>query len=276
MKGSLCLSLALVVGLSSCNNLKSTSDNHQENATAVAVPSFQNKGHELVYNMVQKVGDFNKLLQKHDVTYTNSYQTPDGKTDVSNEKYIFSGELSYGKLDRHERTFPELEGTIEQGYDGSDYWFKHNGVSLDNEKIIQRVRFSRPTNFYWFAMMQKLLDPGITYVYIGEKVIKGNAYDVVKIAFESNDNKPKDTYQLYINKKTNLVDQFLFTVVDYGKTDPMLMQLEYVNVDGILIPAKRKYKSSDWDAIETDKPWIMVNWTNIKFSNDLTVEDFKK
>ena len=42
---------------------------------------FENKGHELVYNMVQKVGDYNKLFDKKDVTYTYTYQTPDGKTD---------------------------------------------------------------------------------------------------------------------------------------------------------------------------------------------------
>jgi hypothetical protein len=73
-----------------------------------------------------------------------------------------------------------------------------------------------------------------------------------------------------------LVDLFLFTVVDFGRTDPMLMKMEYETIDGILIPTKRKYKASDWDAIETKEPWILVNWTNIKFNNQLSRSEFKK
>ena len=66
--------------------------------------SFENKGHELVYEMVQKVGNYSKLAEKKDVVYTYKYQTPDGKTDLSTEKYIFDGELSYGAYEQHERT----------------------------------------------------------------------------------------------------------------------------------------------------------------------------
>jgi len=87
--------------------------------------NFQNKGHELVYNMVQKVGDYHKLSEKKDVVYTYTYQTPDGKTDISTEKYIFDGEISYGRYDKHQRVFADLEGTIEQCYDGKEFWLKH-------------------------------------------------------------------------------------------------------------------------------------------------------
>ncbi|WP_366185774.1 hypothetical protein [Flavobacterium ovatum] len=276
MKSTLCLGLVCLVALSGCRNAQKEASKEKEDVTAVVAPNFQNKGHELVYKMVQKVGDYNKLLQKQDVVYTYTYQTPDGKTDFSTEKYLFDGELSYGLLKQHERTLPELDGTIEQGYDGAEYWIKHNGAELQDPAIVKRAVFSRATNFYWFAMMQKLLDPGIKYQYVGEKISNGIGYDVVKIDFESNDNKPKDTYQLYINQQTNLVDQFLFTVVDFGKIDPMLMKLEYENVEGILIPTKRKYKASNWDALETKDPWILVNWTNIKFNNQLTRAEFKK
>jgi hypothetical protein len=63
------MSLVIVV-LSSCNNLKSVAKKQQEKTNTVVVPNFQNKGHELVYKMVQKVGDYNKLQQKQDVVYT--------------------------------------------------------------------------------------------------------------------------------------------------------------------------------------------------------------
>lgn len=255
----------------------SCADNSQSDKQKEATPTFQNKGHELVYKMVEKAGNYNTLLQKEDVVYTYTYQTPDGKADVSTEKYIFDGELSYGAYRQHERTFPDLAGEIEQGSDGNEYWLKHNGKVVNEANRLKRVAFNRPTNFYWFTMIQKLLDPGLKYDYLGEQKINSIDYDIVKVSFTSNDNKPTDIYQLYINKKTSLVDQFLFTVADFGKMEtPNLMKLQYEKIDGLLIPAKREYKKSTWKADVSVEPWIKVNWSNIKFNNQLKIEDFKK
>jgi len=243
----------------------------------IETPKFHNKGHELVYDMVQKVGNYSKLAEKKNVQYTYTYQTPDGKTDISQERYIFDGELSYGKYTTHERTLSQLEGTIEQGYDGKEYWLRHNGNIITEEAALKRVAFNRPTNYYWFTMMQKLLDPGLIYDYLGDKTIDDVKYQVVKVSFTSPDDKPTDIYQLYINSSTQLVDQFLFTVADFGKMEvPNLMQMEYEDVDGILIPTKRKYKQSTWDAEISDKPWVSVMWSDIKFDTGLTKADFKK
>lgn len=239
--------------------------------------SFQNQGHELIYKMVNKVGNYEKLLSKKDVIYTYTYKTPDGKSDISTEKYIFDGELSYGLYEHHERTLPELEGKMEQGFDGSEYWLKHNGNVLTDDNYLKRVKFNRPTNFYWFAMFQKLLDPSLNYEHLGEKEINGKGYDIVKITFANSGDKPTDIYQIYINKKTNLIDQFLFTVADFGVMEtPFLMKLDYEEVDELLIPVKRQYKKSDWDAKVSEEPWIDVTWSNIKFNNGLTKERFKK
>ncbi|MBP0902503.1 DUF6503 family protein [Mariniflexile gromovii] len=239
--------------------------------------TFNNKGQELIYNMVEKVGDYKTLLKKKDVVYTYTYQTPDGKTDVSTEKYLFKGELSYGAYHKHERTFPDLKGLIEQGYDGSEYWLKNNGEIITDSIRLKRVAFNRPTNFYWFAMFQKLMDPGVNYEYIGEKTIDNTSYDVVKITFQSIDDKPTDIYQVYINKETLLVDQFLFTVADFGVMEiPNLMKLEYEEIDGMLIPTKRQYKKSTWNADVSEEPWIHVTWSDIKFNNGLIISDFEK
>ena len=276
MRILLTLCITAIFTLSSCkqNIKKSTKD-----AASVAATSnieFKNKAHQLVYQTVEKIGNYSKLSSKKDVIYTYTYKTPDGKTDTSTEKYIFNNELSYGLYTKHERTLTHLTGNIEQGYDGKEFWLKNNGEIILDSIALKRVAFNRPTNFYWFTMIQKLLDPGVNYEYVKEEIIDTVKYDIVKITFNSKDNKPKDIYQLYINKNTKLIDQFLFTVVDFGKTDPFLMKLQYENVDGILIPTKRKYKNSNWNAEVTDKPWIFVNWTNIKFNNGIKITDFKK
>ncbi|WP_347373109.1 DUF6503 family protein [Aequorivita sp. Q41] len=279
MKIKLLVGIALSVSLFSCKNdthSHNTQTQPQADTTEISAPKFDNKGHELVYNMVQKVGDMAKLHSKKNVIYTYTYQTPDGKTDISKEKYLFDGELSYGAYEKHERTLPDLEGLIEQGYDGTEFWLKHNGEIVNDDKLLKPVAFNRPTNFYWFTMMQKLLDDGLFYEYVGEKTINNKPYNVVKVTFETTDAKPKDIYQLYINKETDLVDQFLFTVADFNKMDPLLMEVTYENIDGLLLPTKRKYKNSNWDAVVTDQPWILVNWSDITFNNELTKADFKK
>lgn len=235
----------------------------------------EDKAYQLVEKMVKKVGDYKTLQKKKDVIYSYSYITPDGKYDQSIEKYIFDGELSYGEYITHQRTFNDLKGTIEQGYDGSEYWLKHKGEIIDNENRLKRVAFNRPTNFYWFTMMQKLLDPGLKYEYLGE--VKDGNYDIVKVSFESQSGKPTDIYQLYINKKTSLVDHFLFTVADFNLVEvPFIMVLDYEKIDGLYIPTKRKYKKSTWDAKITKDPWIEVKWTNIRFNNNLSKEEFNK
>lgn len=264
-----CTTLALSILILSCGSRVTSNLQSETN------PVFQNKGHELVYKMVKVVGDYNVLKQKKDVVYTYTYQTPDGKSDVSTEKYIFDGELSYGMYKKHERTFPDLEGTIEQGYDGKEYWLKHNGTIMEDSTRLKRVAFSRPTNFYWFAMLPKLLDPNLKYEYLGTKSINTLTYDIVKVTFSSSNNKPTDIYQLYINRQTSLVDQFLFTVADFGVMEiPNLMRLKYEIVDGVIIPSTREYKKSNWNADVSDEPWISVNWTNIKFKNKLSKADF--
>lgn len=238
---------------------------------------FENKGHELIYNMVNKVGDYSALLNKKDVVYTYTYQTPNGNSDISTEKYMFNGELSYGLYQHHQRTFPDLEGEIELGYDGHEYWLKHQGKIINDPKRLKKVAFKRPTNFYWFAMFQKLLDPGVNYKFIGKETINETEYNIVKITFTATDGKPTDIYQVYINSKTLLVDQFLFTVADYDVLDtPNLMQLKYEHVDGMWLPTQRQYKKSTWNANVSNEPWIHVTWSDIKFNNGLTKEDFKK
>jgi peroxiredoxin len=269
MKNSILIAM-LIAALYSCQS-------NQPKSKEEAGESFQNKGHELVFDMVQKVGNYNSLIHKKNVQYTSTSIAPDNKTDVSLEMYIFDGELSYGYYKQHESSYPQFEGIVEQGFDGKEYWLKHNGVVLTNEKLLKKVKFKRPTNFYWFAMMQKLLDPNLNYEHLGEKKIENKDYEVVKVSFKSEDNKPTDIYQLYINKKTGLVDQFLFTVADFGRMDiPSLMQLEYEKVDDMLLPVKRRYKKSTWDAEVDDKGWKQVNWSNINFNTAITKEDFKR
>ncbi|GGW60732.1 hypothetical protein GCM10008085_10290 [Winogradskyella epiphytica] len=171
---------------------------------------------------------------------------------------------------------PKLKGEMEQGYNGKDFWIKINGQEVSETEAIEAVTFTRKTNFYWFAMMQKLLDPGINYDYLGQKTIEGDNYEVVKVSFESPESIATDTYQLYINPKTQLVDQFLFTVVSKEVTDPLLMRVNYEQIDGVYLTTYRKYTKSDWEANVINDTWVEELSKNIKFNQNLNKDLFNK
>lgn len=263
--------------LSACGNneiKKKEINKETEIKQEVKTIEFQNKGHELIYKMTQKTGDYQDLLNLKDVVFKYTYRTPDQKEDVSTESYIFNGELSHGDYIKHERTLPELEGKMQQAYNGSDFWITINGKEVKTDNAIEGTTFTRKTNFYWFAMMQKLLDPNINYDYLGQKNAEGKLYDLVKITFNTENDVPSDIYQVYINPETHLIDQFLFTVVSKKVTDPILMRVTYNDVQGILIPTYRKYTKSDWEANVLNDVWVEEITEDIKFNQNLEVALF--
>ena len=254
--------------LTSCGN-KEAKTKETTKTVDVLMPEFQNKGHELVYKMTQETGSYQDLLNLKDIVFNYTYRTPDQKEDVSIESYIFNGELSHGTYLKHERTLPNLKGKMQQGYNGKDFWVKIDGQEITDSSAIESVTFTRKTNFYWFAMMQKLLDPGINYEYLRQDNVEGKLYDIVKITFNAADDVASDTYQLYINPETHLVDQFLFTVVSKNVTDPILMRVKYENVEGILLTTYRKYTKSNWEANVLKDAWVEEITKDIKFNQNL-------
>ena len=261
--------------LTACGN-KEVKTKEITKTVEIQTPEFQNKGHELIYKMTQETGSYQDLLKLKDIVFNYTYRTPDLKEDVSIESYIFEGELSHGTYLKHERTLPDSNGKMEQGYNGKDFWLKMDGQDITDSAAIESVKFTRKTNFYWFAMMQKLLDPGINYEYLGQDDKEGKLYDIVKITFNSADDVASDTYQLYINPKTHLVDQFLFTVVSKNVTDPILMRVKYENVEGIMLTTYRKYTQSDWQANVLKDAWIEEITKDIKFNQNLNKTFFNK
>lgn len=233
---------------------------------------------ELVVKMLEKTGDYNKLKSLIDVQYIYTQRdNVSGGEDVSTERYIFDGELSWAKYLKHtNHVFADKQGVVIQGYDGKESWVTIDGQLLDDPQANKIADFLRKTNFYWFAMMHKLLDPGLNYIYEGTKNINEIEYDLVKITFDSGVGDISDTYILYINTNTNLVDQFLFTVMDFNISEPYMMKVDYEQIDGVMLPVRRKYAKSNWNGDILEDSWGEEIMTDIKFSNNFKREDFDK
>ena len=114
-------------------------------------------------------------------------------------------------------------------------------------------------------MFFKLLDEGVHQEFIGAKKIQNKEYNLVKISFGEKVGDAQDTYVLYINKETKLIDQFLFTITAFGVTEPNLMRFDYEVIDGIKIPTKRNYIKSNWDGEIIGTVPAVTTWENITF-----------
>jgi len=243
--------------------------------SAPQVIGAQQDARTLVERVVRTAGGLEGLRARRDVEFTYITRQPDGTERVSLERYVFDGELSWGRYGEAGRT-PEGVSQVTQGYDGSRTWVTHDGAPVEDPEVIRRADFSRKTNYYWFAMMFKLIDPGVNHEYLGTRTVEGVEYDVVRMTFGESVGDVQDTYVLYINPWTHLVDQFLYTVMDFGITEPSLKKVTYRNVDGLMLPVRRIYTQSNWDGDVLGDGWSEQIMQDIELDNGFEREMFER
>nr|WP_288979512.1 DUF6503 family protein [uncultured Allomuricauda sp.] len=227
---------------------------------------------EMIRETVEATGGKENFYKLKNVNYDIEYRTPPGDnsiTFVGHETYVFDGELSLGEYSKQ-----TISGASEEGYNGKEFWVKIDGKISHNEQTNGVARFLRKTNYYWFAMFFKLLDEGVVYEKLTGQEVNGKVYDRIKITFENNVGDTQDTYILYRNKETKLIDQFLFTITGFGITEPNLMTYDWQTIEGIKIPKNRKYIKADWDGNVLGKQHTITNWTNIQFNTDIDISIF--
>ena len=266
------LSTILIFG---CSNRKDQEENTQTaNNTQSKAP--MSKAEKIITEMVDEIGGQNALKDLFDVEYTYIYESPEGHRDVSKERYIFDGELSWAEyLERSDKMMPNYQGTIIQSYNGDSTVTTVDGKQVDTPEINKRSDFLRKTNFYWFVMNFKLLDPGVNLKYNGVRLYNGINYEMVEVNFDEQTGDVQDKYLLYINPNTKLIDQFLFTVKDYGLEQPFMMRVKYEEIEGVKLTTYREYALSNWDGDIVQDQWTKEWSEDISFNNGFTVDDFR-
>ncbi len=263
-----------VLFLVSCNEEKKKTAENSNEETVVKI----DEAKELVREMVAKAGSMKKLRALKDVEYTYTFYNAMSDTrDISTERYIFDGELSWAKYDHHEAyVYAKEKGTVIQSQNGTDIWVSFDGELKKEAKDIGLTKFLREANYYWFTMMPKLLDNGLVYELMEDRVVDEVAYKIVKITFNARIGAVQDDFVLYINPKTDLVDQFLFTVKGTKLPSPMLMKVKYDIVDGIYLMTKRKVYKANWEGVIEGTPLLEQYSENIKFNNGFTAAIFEQ
>ncbi len=271
------------VGLStSCNDASyksSPNDAEKPVESKEKITYDTNSPRSMLLAMQEACGGVNRLRSLHDVEYDYEYASPDGKKDISKERYIFNNEISWANYTVHEiNVSPELEGNIVQYYDGKNAFVYNNGKPLDDPAIVGTGQFLRMANYMWFNMMFKLTDPGIIYKYEGQEELDGTSFDVVYVTYdpEVTGKEQNDIFILYMNPKSHMVERFKFSLPTFGVMDPVLhAQLTYTEIDGIQIITRRIMTSPSPDGTKM-VPMVDQQVSNVKFNNGFTAEQLSK
>ncbi|WP_394747529.1 hypothetical protein [Spongiimicrobium salis] len=230
---------------------------------------------KIVDNMIKELGGKKTFYGMKNITYDVEYKDPNTPmTLVSKEVYVFEKERSYAEYSKH--SIFSKNGKVTEAYDGENVWIKFDGKISYDKQANSMARFWRKTNYYWFAMFFKLQDEGVNLKHVGTKKIEGRDYDLIKVTFGNDIGDAQDTYILYVNKRTKLVDQLLFTVVAFGIKEPELYKFHYETINGIKIPTERVEISSNWEGEVVGKKWATTYWTNIRFNNNIDMAIFSK
>lgn len=274
--------LTLAFLIASCDSSESgqsaqTDDQNTAHSVETEISEESDPAKQLIMEVVEAVGGQNALWDLKDVEYEYIHRSPDGTENLSTERYIFDGELSWGLYEKQERyDLPDDASQFQQAWDGSVTRASLGSEMLEqDDPLLRRADFTRKTNLYWFAMMHKMLDPGMVYALDEDRKVDGKLYKIVKVGYESGVGDVQDTYVLYINPETKLVDQFLFTVMDFDRTEPLLMRCEYEEVDGALLMTYRKYAPANWAGEVLKDAWTEEISNNIKFNNGFRPIDLK-
>ena len=231
----------------------------------------------LIEKVVEANGGLAAFRALEDVSFEYTFKIGQtSSTDISTERYIFDGELSYAQYSKREAyALPQLAGKHTQFFDGNKTISRIDGETISDQQPAYIGHALRKTNYYWFAMMFKLLDPGVNHKLLPARNENGITYQVVEMTFGENIGEASDRFILYINPETYRVDQFLFTAMGFGVSEPSLMKVSYEKINGIYLTTYRKYASADWDGnVDTDV-WTEQFTKHIRFRNGFTAESIQ-
>ncbi|CAN0528999.1 unnamed protein product, partial [Scytosiphon promiscuus] len=77
-------------------------------------------------------------------------------------------------------------------------------------KFLERGKNIWINDSYWLVMPFKLKDSGVTLKYIGEDSVMNDFSDVLELTFREVGVTPQNKYHVYVDKNSNLVNQWAF------------------------------------------------------------------
>ena len=274
--------LALIFVLASCAEKAKESEKKVDTMKEVSkAPVYNTDNPRTILESVEYAqGGWGDLWNKKDVQYTYKYYNPAmDKADLSTERYIFKDEVSYGDYTKHEiNVLPKDNGDVVQYFNGENTVVMANGKKVEDPKANGVGDFLRKANYFWFVMSYKLNDKATVVTYQGQEDLNNKTYDKVKVTYnpKMTGKMQNDTYILYVNPETKLIDRFFFSLPAMGVKEPVIISdLHYEEINGQMVATKREnYMPSEKGYSE--KPNLVQTLTDISFNNGFNKENITK
>lgn len=234
---------------------------------------------QLLKDVVNASGTWNKLWDQKDVSYTYDYHyAGTEKRDLSTERYLFEGEQSWAKYTQHDiNVAPGMSGEVIQSVVNGKPYVMVGDKMMDDPELLGGTSFLRSANYFWFTMFYKMDNPGVIATSKGRETVNGTAYDVVHVTYDpaKTGKEVNDEYIFYVNPKTKLVDRFFFSLPAMGVDAPViLMELDYEKINGLQVSTTRRVFQPGPDGKLPASPQLVQTLTDIKFNNGFKPADF--
>lgn len=124
-----------------------------------------------------------------------------------------------------------------------------NGTEItDPDELAKQLKRGKGiwiNDSYWLFMPFKLQDPGVTVNYMREDtMIGGKAASVLALTFDNVGNTPNNKYEVYLDKKDNLIKQWAFFKEANQETPPGIWPWDnYQSHNGLMLSSERSDKS---------------------------------
>ncbi|WP_350286703.1 DUF6503 family protein [uncultured Croceitalea sp.] len=270
---------AVLMALVCVTACKEAEKNKSVPTVTTETPSYDSNDVNSILTVVEFAhGGWNDLLKKQDVQYHYEYRMPKrGAADVSTERYIFETESSFGSYVQNDiNAKPKEEGKATHFFNGDSTIVKVDGTEISDERTRTTAQFVRRANYFWFVMPYKLNDKGTIAKYLGREEYKEEVYDKIEITYDPaiTGKTLNDTYILFVNPKTKLIDRFFFSLPFLGISDPVIIaDYSYEEVGGQKLATKRDYFLPNAEGTYGTAPDIEQTISQITFNNGFTNEN---
>ncbi len=202
---------------------------------------------QLVWRSIKAHGGLDRWYENGPIFFRFNYRPLGGQTVRDTYQVVDT----WSARARHELAD---ERAIQFGWDGEKAWVRPADAELDITP-----RFWALTPYYFIGMPFVLADPGVNLEMVGEKMLDGQPYRVVKVTFgEDTGDAPDDYYVLYFEPETHQVRALRYVVSypgffpDGGHSPEKLMYFEGEQTVRYITLAER-YPTHKWDP-ETEQP----------------------
>ncbi len=133
-----------------------------------------------------------------------------------------------------------------------------------------KKRYGNSVNsvLYFFQIPYVLNDPAARKFYLGEVMINGKSYHIIKVTFNEEDGGKdfEDEFRYWINQETKLVDYLAYNYLTDGGGTRFRQAINRREVDGLVVQDYINYKANEKFPLLDDLPRLFEKDSLIELS----------